>query len=103
LTSGAIIDTFKELAKGIDSILTSMRENPENVRFAEACKVADHFFGKPRQSGSSHCVWRMPWPGDPRANMQNDHGKAKRYQVEQLLAAIDRLLAQREMAKGTRG
>jgi hypothetical protein len=80
-----------------------MRENPENVRFAEACKVADHFFGKPRQSGSSHCVWRMPWPGDPRANMQNDHGKAKRYQVEQLLAAIDRLLAQREMAKGTRG
>lgn len=103
MTSGATIGTLKELAKGVDSILALMRANPANVRFAEACKVADHFFGKPRQSGSSHCVWKMPWPGDPRVNMQNDRGKAKRYQVEQLLAAIGRLQAQREMAKGRRG
>jgi hypothetical protein len=103
LTRGVIIGTLEELAKAIDSILASMRENPANIRFAEACKVADHFFGKPRQSGSSHCIWKMPWPGDPRVNMQNDRGKAKRYQVEQLLAAIDRLQAHREMAKGRRG
>jgi hypothetical protein len=103
LTSGVTIGTLKEVAKGFDSILASMRENPANIRFADECKVAEYFFGKPRQSGSSHCVWKMPWPGDPRVNMQNDHGKAKRYQVEQLLTAIDRLQAQREMAKGRRG
>ena len=103
LTNGVIIGTLKALAKDIDSLLVSMRGNSANVRFAEACKVADHFFGKPRQSGSSHCVWKMPWSGDPRVNTQNDHGKAKRYQVEQLLAAIDRLVVQREIAKGKRG
>jgi hypothetical protein len=29
--------------------------------------------------------------GDPHVNIQNDHGKAKAYQVKQVLAAIDRL------------
>jgi hypothetical protein len=71
-------------------ILASMRENPKNVRFADACKVADHYFGKPTQRGSSHRVWKMSWPGDPRVNMQEGRGKAKAYQVRQLLAAIDR-------------
>jgi hypothetical protein len=34
----------------------------------------------------------MPWPGDPRVNLQAaENGKAKAYQVRQLLAAIDRL------------
>ena len=36
-------------------------------------------------------VFKMPWVGDPRVNLQNDHGKAKAYQVRQLLEAIDRL------------
>ena len=28
------------------------------------------------------------WAGDPRVNIQNEHGKAQQYQVHQLLAAI---------------
>ena len=44
-----------------------------------------------RQSGSSHAVFKTPWPGDPRGNIQNDRGKAKVYQVRQVLAAIDKL------------
>ena len=32
-----------------------------------------------------------PWPGDPRVNIQNDKGKAKTYQVKQVLLALDRL------------
>jgi hypothetical protein len=51
--------------------------------------MRDHF-GTPRQSGS-HLVFRTPWPGDPRVNIQDRHGKAKPYQVKQVLAAIDRL------------
>jgi hypothetical protein len=36
----------------------------------------------------------MPWPGDPRINMQaGDGGKAKPYQVRQAVVAIDTLLA----------
>jgi len=32
--------------------------------------------------------------GDPRVNIQNDRGKAKTYQVRQVLAAIDKKEAQ---------
>ncbi len=67
-----------------------MKANPVNVRFADACKVADHFFGEHTQKGTSHRVWKMPWPGNPRVNMQDDKGKAKAYQVRQLLEAVER-------------
>jgi hypothetical protein len=82
------------VASGVDDILARMRSNPASVRFADACKVATHYFGPPRQNGTSHKVWKMPWPGDPRINMQaGDGGKAKAYQVRQALAAIDLLLS----------
>lgn len=41
--------------------------------------------------GSSHRVYKMPWQGDPRVNIQDQKGKAKPYQVKQVLKAIDRL------------
>ena len=75
----------------IEDILVRMRENPTGIRFADARKVCDRYFGSPRQKGSSHCVYRTPWPGDPRVNIQNDKGKAKAYQVRQILKAIERL------------
>lgn len=34
---------------------------------------------------------RPPWAGDPRINIQDDKGKAKPYQVRQVLLAIDKL------------
>lgn len=72
-------------------ILAKMRRNPKGVRFAELCKVCDYYFGKPRISGSSHRVYKTPWPGDPRVNIQNAKGKAKPYQVRQVLLAIEKL------------
>ena len=54
-------------------------------------RICVHFFGTPRQSGGSHAVFATPWVGDPRVNIQNDHGMAKAYQVRQVLSAIDRL------------
>ena len=68
-----------------------MASSPGNVRFAELCHVCEHYFGKPRQSGSSHRVYKTPWPGDPRVNIQNDGGKAKAYQVRQVLHAIEKV------------
>mgnify|MGYP003591733518 CR=1 FL=1 len=41
---------------------------------------------------SRHPVYKTPWPGDPRVNIQEGKaGKAKAYQVKQVLAAIARL------------
>lgn len=87
------------MAASVDEILAEMRKSPAGVRFADACKVATHYFGQPRQNGTSHKVWKMPWPGDPRINMQaGDGGKAKAYQVRQAVAAIDTLLARQAAA-----
>jgi hypothetical protein len=75
----------------VSDLLATMRQNPKGVPFADLCKVCDTYFGKPRQSGSSHRVYKTPWQGDPRVNIQNASGKAKPYQVRQVLAAIERL------------
>lgn len=72
-------------------VLRRLRANPNGVRFADLAAICDRFFGEPRQRGSSHRVYRMPWPGDPRVNIQNDRGTAKAYQVRQVIKAIERL------------
>ena len=72
-------------------ILRRLRSNPKGVRFADLAGICDRFFGEPRQQGTSHRVYRMPWPGDPRVNIQNDRGMAKPYQVRQVIRAIERL------------
>jgi hypothetical protein len=77
----------------IKDILASMHRNPKGVPFSDLWKVCDHFFGEARQSGSSHRIYKTPWPGDPRVNIQNDKGMAKVYQVKQVLKAIERLTA----------
>jgi hypothetical protein len=75
----------------IEDILVQIKRNPQDVRFADLCRICDFYFGKARQSGSSHRIYRTPWSGDPRVNIQNNKGKAKAYQVKQVLMAIERL------------
>lgn len=77
----------------IFKLVTQFGQNPQNVGFADLVKVCDHYFGEPRQQGSSHCVYKTPWAGDPRVNIQNKNGKAKPYQVKRVLSAIEKLEA----------
>jgi len=77
--------------KKIENILLRMKENPEDVRFQDLCKVCSYYFGPPRQRKSSHRIYRTPWAGDPRINIQNNKGKAKIYQVKQVILAVDKL------------
>lgn len=83
------------MATSIEKRLSAMRANPSNVRYRDLAKVCESFFGSPRTTGGSHAVFKTPWSGDPRVNIQNDRGKAKAYQVRQVLAAIDKLEAGR--------
>ena len=72
-------------------IVDQMRNEPANIRFADLKRVCEVHFGKPRQTGTSHLIFKTPWSGDPRINIQEDKGKAKAYQVRQVLLAIDKL------------
>ncbi len=75
----------------IQEILVMMRRNPKGINYNDLCKVCDHYFGEPREGGSSHRIYKTLWQGDPRVNIQNDKGMAKAYQVKQVLKAIERL------------
>lgn len=77
----------------IETILEAMRENPGGIRFKELARVCDEYFGRPRKARGGHRIYRVPWPGNPRVNIQNDQGMAKAYQVRQVLKAIGRVHA----------
>jgi hypothetical protein len=79
-----------------DKILAEMQRNPKGIRFNDLCQVCDLYFGAPRQVGGSHRIYKTPWQGDPRVNIQDHQGMAKPYQVRQVLKAIERLEAYRD-------
>lgn len=80
----------------IEKLLERMQAAPASVRFNDLRQVCEHHFGAARQSGTSHAVYKTPWRGDPRVNIQNDKGKAKVHQVRQVLAAIEKLKRQND-------
>lgn len=75
----------------IEDIIHDMRDNPANIRFRDLERVCGHFFGEAKVKGSHH-NYKKPWAGDPRVNIQKTKGgKAKPYQVRQVLDSIDKL------------
>ena len=90
LINGATIGTILGMAS-VEKILEQMQLEPANVRFSDLRKLCEKRFGKPRQTGTSHLIFKTPWGGDPRINIQDAKGKAKAYQVRQVLLAIEKL------------
>jgi hypothetical protein len=75
----------------VEELIAKMRRNPKGISFQDLCRVCNSIFGEPRHKSSSHHIYKTPWQGDPRVNIQNDNGMAKTYQVRQVLKAIERL------------
>jgi len=74
----------------VEKYLTELEGNLRDVRFAHLVRICQELFGNPRGKGSHH-IFKMPWAGDPRINLQEDarnKGKAKPYQVKQVIAAL---------------
>jgi hypothetical protein len=69
-------------------------ENPRNVLFADLLKICKKYFGSPRIRGS-HYIFKTPWKGDPRINLQRVDKMAKLYQVKDVKNAIDKLEAKK--------
>lgn len=81
----------------IDRTFAEMENAPQNVRFSDLAKLCEHYFGAPRNKGTSHHVYKTPWLGDPRVNIQlGKNGKAKPYQVKQVLEAVKRIKEQND-------
>lgn len=62
-----------------------------SLRFSELLKICESCFGSYRIN-SSHHIFKTPWQGDPRINLQKGKGNsAKPYQVRQVLNALRKL------------
>ena len=45
----------------VDKTLDQMRREPIEMNFGDLKKACEAYFGKPRQSGSSHAIFKTPW------------------------------------------
>ena len=61
----------------IKKLIDQFQNNPKDVRFADLVKVCNYYFGEPRQKGTSHCLYKTPWAGDPRVNIQEKKWKSQ--------------------------
>lgn len=85
--------------KPIDDLVALMQQKQQGIKFKDLVKVCDHYFGKPRQNGTSHVIYKTPWRGDPRINIQKSGKEAKSYQVKQVLRAIRKLEEEKNETK----
>jgi hypothetical protein len=77
----------------IEEYIQQLESNKKDMRFAHLVRICQEQFGNPRMKGSHH-IFKTPWSGDPRINLQADErnaGKAKPYQVKQVIAALRKL------------
>ena len=74
----------------IQATIEKLDNEIANTRFLFLVRVCTEYFGTPRMKGSHH-IFKTPWPGDPRINLQSAKGKAKPYQVEHVIVALRKL------------
>jgi predicted RNA binding protein YcfA (HicA-like mRNA interferase family) len=70
-------------------LLESLKKNPKNIRFNKLCKIAEEFGFKFRGGKGSHRIYVKKGIKEM-LNFQNVHGKAKPYQVRQLIKVIEK-------------
>ena len=71
-------------------LLVAARQNPKGVRFTDLCALATCFGWEFDRTKGSHHVYKKRGHRSL-MNFQEDSGKAKAYQVRQLIAAIDEM------------
>jgi hypothetical protein len=74
------------------SQIEQLENNENNIRFSQLIRMCEQVFGGFRVNGSHH-IFKTPWQGDPRINLQKIKGnRAKPYQVQQVLRAFRKLV-----------
>jgi hypothetical protein len=74
----------------IADAISELEHNEEDVRFARLIAICEEFFGEYRTARSHH-IFKTPWRGDPRINLQQEKRRAKAYQVRQVVKALKKL------------
>ncbi|MBI5193441.1 MAG: toxin HicA [Nitrospirae bacterium] len=75
-------------------IKISWRIRP-NVAFKDLLEICRKHFGEPRIKGNHH-IFKTPWQGDPRINIQKEGKMAKPYQVRIVQKALEKQEEQKD-------
>jgi len=59
----------------VEDEIERLKRQKNNLRFDDLVRICQYFFGNAKVT-SSHHHFRMPWPGDPRINLQKRKGQA---------------------------
>jgi hypothetical protein len=71
----------------IGNLLSELAGKEKNIRFSRLLKICEDVFGGSRISGGHH-IFKTPWPGDRRINLQKAGNMAKPYQVKQVIESL---------------
>ncbi len=73
-------------------LLKRARANPKDLRFSEACALAEAFgWTLARSAGGSHRIYKRAGVMGLVVLQEGTNGKAKAYQVRQIIRLIDEL------------
>lgn len=81
------------MKRTLEEEIERLKAQKNNTRFADLARVCQERFGRERIKGSHH-IWKTPWRGDPRLNLQEVKGNAKPYQIEQVIDVLEKLEVQ---------
>ena len=70
-------------------LLEDLKSNPKNIRFEKLCRIAEAFGFQFKGGKGSHRIY-LRKDINEMLNFQNVSGKAKPYQVRQLIKIIDK-------------
>ncbi len=74
-----------------EKLIAAIRNNPKDVRFVDACKVARWLgFKGHASSGTSHHAYSRPGEVTGLNFQGRDNGRIPTYQAKQLIAMIDK-------------
>lgn len=70
-------------------LFEDLENNPKNIRFEKICRIAEAFGFQFKGGKGSHRIYLRKYINEM-LNFQNVSGKAKPYQVRQLIKIIDK-------------
>ncbi|MBA2493834.1 MAG: type II toxin-antitoxin system HicA family toxin [Acidobacteria bacterium] len=82
-----------------EKLLAKAKGSTNNFRFADLCKLAECYGWDLKNQEGSHRIYKnaeLDVTHGCRQTFQNENGKAKPYQVKQLLSAIEHLEVKNE-------
>ncbi len=85
----------------IEELLTELSGKEKNIKFSRLLKICESVFGAFRVGGGHH-IFKTPWPGDARINLQKAGNMAKPYQVKQVIDALKKLKSKASNDRGIR-